>query len=125
MGNKMVGLRAGMLAHVKRDGCEYWYTLLRPHEGMDGYYDAYALRDNTAITGLEAFGRDVISTNSIEELYDFSEGILNIHTVRNIIRDAPTFRETFRVWARRQVREMTVSEISEALGYEVKVVKEH
>lgn len=109
--NNLPVLKAGDVVHCE-DG--RWVLVINSDEnGIWGY-----LVEGTTIDGCSQH----LSRGRIEEIYRIADhtGIFGRGELAELVNSRP---EKWRVWKRENsVKEMTVDEISKALGYEVKVV---
>ncbi len=110
---KKINLANGLVV-VTRNGCQYLVCNLEHTVKFFGISQGL---------GWEEFSEDLL------HMYTGDLDIMRVHK----IHDSSTVsllqlfcdleRYTTKIWERERVKEMTVAEISEALGYEVKVVK--
>lgn len=71
---------------------------------------------------------DCLHIDSIEEVYEYNNAVspseaIPPRVIWDILSDRADARASYGIWRKIPVKEMTVSEISRALGYDVKVVK--
>ena len=82
-------------------------------------------QDGQRTLGIES--TDCLPLNSIEEVYEYNNAAIPSEAIPprviwDILSDRANNRSIYGIWRKIPVREMTVDEISEKLGYPVKVV---
>ena len=134
MQEKMPEIKPGMLVKVPGSGVSgprmspSWLIVLKV---AGKYFSGLNIKtaiwqDGTRTLGIES--TDCLPLNSIEEVYEYNNAVIPAEAVPprviwDILSDRAAARSIYGIWRKTPVREMTVSEISRALGYDVKVVK--
>lgn len=99
------------------------YIVLKNSKYYGGKTDIIVDLRNTQFLVLKEYNNDLTFCNGETE-YDIMAVCSNNYVGDNIRDHIINNEEEKWTWKRQEVKEMTLAEISEALGYEVKVVKE-
>ena len=111
-------LKTGMII-VNRKGVEYVVIKGMEH-GFDSTKDAFMNISKHTWDGLDFYTNDLLNNNDMPEM-DIMEVYLAPHPY--CIQDIDYERDKRKLlWKREEVKELTVDEISELLGYKIKVV---
>lgn len=130
MQEKMPEIKPGMLVkvpHIVGDGVDWVLVVRADGVYVSGVHIKTAMwQDGTRNLAIETMTGFCIK--DILEVYDYSfpgmpTEVMSTALIWDIVCGKEGVRDRYCIWRKIPVREMTVSEISRALGYDVKVVK--
>ena len=97
-------------------------------ETRNGYHYLLVKQEGDTIVGLNLDGWTAYTTlvldENLQDIEDHDFDIKKVHEYRNCGFSGIKERLSDPVWERKEIKEMTMKEICDALGYEVKIKKE-